>query len=264
MAYNRKRAKRRGATRSAPRRPLIVRPTVGVGQVVKYLALCLVVCGVALLAFHAGDLMDHPVRKVSVQGEFKYLQPEAIKQAVAPHIQNDYLTVPLGELRASLEALAWVDSAAVSRDWPDGLVLEIEEQTPIAWWGEDMLINNRGVLFAPADAAIEEALPRLDGPEGSQGEVMARYIDLNRILGSRDMAVQTLQMSVRGSWSTALQSGVELVFGSGRVVQKLQRFLAMYDHTLVRYMPDIGRIDLRYKNGVAVTWLRRPGTGEQK
>jgi cell division protein FtsQ len=54
-----------------------------------------------------------------------------------------------------------------------------------------------------------------------------------------------------------------MVFGREQVMAKLQRFLSMYDHALGRYLPDIKRIDLRYQNGLAVHWLRRPGSGNQ-
>lgn len=259
MANSRKTARRRGASPRRRRGPMIMRPSVDAGLVLRSVVLGLLVSGGVLLLFKAGDLLEGPVRKVSVKGEFRYLQQDAVKQAVAPYIDNDYLTVPLGELRASLEQLPWIYRAVVRRDWPDGLIISVEEQTPIAWWGNRLLINNKGKLFSPADVSVEETLPYLEGPEGSQGEVMERYIDLGRMLDSRDMAVQSLRLSVRGSWSVALKSGLELIFGRDRVMEKLQRFLSIYDHALVEYLPDIQRIDLRYQNGLAVQWQRHPG-----
>ena len=50
------------------------------------------------------------------------------------------------------------------------------------------------------------------------------------------------------------------MFGRDRVMEKLQRFLAMYDLSLNKYLADIKRIDLRYQNGLAVEWLNRPGS----
>jgi cell division protein FtsQ len=260
---SRSRKRRSGASRqNAGRRSIIARPTIDAGLVFKSMALVLIVVGAGLLLSQAGALLERPVRQVSVQGDFRYLEQDSVKQAVAPFIHNDYLTVPLGELQASLESLPWVYQAAVKRDWPDGLVISVEEQKPIAWWGNRLLINNKGKVFSPADASIEEPLPYLEGPEGSQAEVMQRYMDLGQLLDSRELSVQSLRLSVRGSWSTALKNGVELVFGREQVTQKLQRFLSIYDHTLGKYLSDIKRIDLRYQNGLAVHWLRKPGSSQ--
>lgn len=260
MPASRSQSRRRGATRRGARVRLIARPNIDARLVMKSVVLVMLVAGAGALLFRADDLLERPVRQVSVKGDFRYLQQDEVKRAVAPFIHNDYLTIPLLELRESLEALSWVYRAAVKRDWPDGLVIAVEEQTPIAWWGEQMLINNKGTLFSPGGAEIMEILPLLHGPEGSQREVMERYIDFGQLLDNRDMAVQSLRLSARGGWSTALKSGVELVFGRDQVVQKLRRFLAMYDHALNQYLPDIQRIDLRYQNGLAVQWSRRPET----
>jgi cell division protein FtsQ len=257
---SRTRKKRSGASRKAKRRAILVKPSIDARLVLRGMTLGLLLAGVVALAYKANDLLERPVRQVTVNGDLKYLQQDSVKQAVAPFIRNDYLTVPLGELRASLESLPWVYQAAVKRDWPDGLVIAVEEQQPIAWWGNRLLINNKGELFSPAEANPEEILPYLEGPDGSQALVMQRYIDLGKVLGSRELQVQSLRLSVRGSWSTQLKNDVELVFGRDEVMEKLQRFLAIYDHTLNRFLPDIQRIDLRYQNGLAVQWLRKPGS----
>jgi cell division protein FtsQ len=258
------RKRRSGASRRVARRgKMLPMPTIDAQLVLKTLALGLLSIAAGLLVYKAGDVLERPVRQVTVQGDFRYLKQEAVKQAVAPFIHNDYLTVRLGQLRESLEALPWIHRAAVKRNWPDGLNITVEEQKPIAWWGNRLLINNKGSLFSPADAVIAETLPYLEGPVGSQGQVMERYIDLRQTLGSRELSVQSLQLSMRGSWSTALKNGVELVFGSEQVMEKLQRFLAIYDHTLNAYVADIKRVDLRYPNGLAVDWLRKPGSDRQ-
>jgi cell division protein FtsQ len=239
---------------------VLLKPSIDAALVLRSLAGVLMLVAVGLLVYKAADLLERPVREVTVNGDFRHLQQDHVKQAVAPFIDNDYLTVPLVELRASLEALPWVYQAEVKRDWPDGLVIAVQEQKPIAWWGKDQLINNKGQLFAPDGASIEESLPYLEGPVGSQEEVIQRYIDLGKVLGSRNLALQSMRLSERGSWSFALKSEVELVFGRDRVMEKLQRFLAIYDLSLNKYLTDIKRIDLRYQNGLAVEWLNRPGS----
>ncbi len=242
---------------------MLLKPSIDAALVLRSLAAVLMLAGVGLLVYKAADLLERPVREVTVNGDFRHLQQDQVKQAVAPFIDNDYLTVPLVDLRASLEALPWVYQAEVKRDWPDGLVIAVQEQKPIAWWGKDQLINNKGQLFSPDGARVAESLPYLEGPDGRQEEVIQRYIDLGKVLGSRNLALQSMRLSERGSWSSALKSEVELVFGRDRVMEKLQRFLAIYDLSLNKYLTDIKRIDLRYQNGLAVEWLNRPGSASE-
>ncbi len=257
-------SRRRGASRKAVRRRrVLLKPSIDAGLVLRGLAAVTMLAGVGLLVYKAADLLERPVREVTVNGDFTHLQKSDVKQAVAPFIHNDYLTVPLADLRASLESLPWVYQAEVKRDWPEGLLIAVQEQKPIAWWGKQRLINNKGQLFSPAGAQIEEQMPYLEGPEGRQEEVMQRYIDLGKVLGSRDLALQALRLSERGSWSLALKNEVELVFGRDRLMEKLQRFLAVYDLSLNKYLVNIKRVDLRYQNGLAVEWLHRPGSQGQ-
>ncbi len=263
-ANNRMLSRRRGASRKAMRRRrVLLKPSVDASLVLRGLAAVAMLASVGLLVYKAADLLERPVREVTVKGDFTHLQKADVKQAVAPFIHNDYLTVPLVELRASLEALPWVYQAAVKRDWPEGLRITVQEQKPIAWWGKQRLINNKGQLFSPDGAQVTEPMPFLEGPEGTQEEVMQRYIDLGKVLGSRDLALQSLRLSERGSWSVGLESEIELTFGRERVMEKLRRFLAIYDSALNKHLANIKHVDLRYQNGLAVEWLQRPESTHQ-
>ena len=48
--------------------------------------------------------------------------------------------------------------------------------------------------------------------------------------------------------------GIELLLGRDHLVEKMRRFIAIYDKTLKDQITTIARIDLRYSNGLAVGW----------
>lgn len=216
--------------------------------------------GLAVGALQATRHIELPVRQVTVQGQFRYLDAQSVEQAIVPLLQDGLLAVSLEELRRTLEALPWVEQARIKRKWPDELAVFVVEQVPIASWGEDRLISKRGQAFSPAGVAIEEKLPRLAGPAGTELEVMQRYVELQGVLGTRGLEVQTLSMSARGSWNLTLSNQVELVFGRRKLTEKLQRFLAVYDRKLNEYLPQAERVDLRYQNGLAVRWRHQPAS----
>ena len=46
----------------------------------------------------------------------------------------------------------------------------------------------------------------------------------------------------------------QLLLGRGNLVEKMRRYIAIYDKTLKDQITNIARIDLRYANGLAVGW----------
>jgi cell division protein FtsQ len=68
------------------------------------------------------------------------------------------------------------------------------------------------------------------------------------------MQLVSLSQDYRGAWNAELSNGVILVFGRGKLVEKIQRLFVVYDKQLYQYMSRAKKIDLRYRNGIAVQW----------
>ena len=45
-----------------------------------------------------------------------------------------------------------------------------------------------------------------------------------------------------------------MLLGRDRLVEKMRRFIAIYDKTLKEQITNIASVDLRYANGLAVAW----------
>ena len=156
--------------------------------------------------------------------------------------------------------------AEVRRVWPDQVVIRLEEQLPVARWGDEALLNNQGEAFTPRELANYEHLPQLFGPQRAQQQVMQQYQVLSQMLRPMGFSIARLELRERGSWflTTGAGSagpGIELLLGRGALVEKMRRFIAIYDKTLKEQITNIARIDLRYANGLAVGW-REPATPE--
>ena len=70
--------------------------------------------------------------------------------------------------------MPWVRRAAVRREWPNKLVVVIDEHKPLGTWGEDgKLISVEGDLFTAnlAEAEEEGDLPEFAGRPASEREV---------------------------------------------------------------------------------------------
>ena len=134
------------------------------------------------------------------------------------------------------------------------MLIRLEEQLPIARWGEEALLNNNGQAFAPNNLSNYEHLPQLHGPKRAQQRVMQQYQMLSQMLRPLGFSIASLELRDRGSWFLTTSQGIELLLGRDHVVEKMRRFSAIYQKALQAQGENIARIDLRYANGLAVAW----------
>jgi cell division protein FtsQ len=245
----------RKSVQGATRKFAPTKPKLALAKILSRLALCSLLLGLsAALVWYWPQFSNRPVTTVAITGELKYIDKQKIQKIIMPSLIGGLLDVPLDSLRVQIEALPWVEQASVGRVWPDGLEVKVTEQQPVARWGKTQLLNNRGQVFAPSNTEDFNTWPTLAGPTESQFEVMQHYLELNRLLQKRGMQLVNLSQDYRGAWTAELKGGVVLVFGRGKLVEKIQRLFVVYDKQLYRYMTKAKKIDLRYRNGIAVQW----------
>ena len=252
----------RGASRMVAKEPLAARPKAdfsGLKRLFWPLLLLALGLGAYTLAERALPYADRPISQVSVQGELSYISREAVQQRIAPFIEASFFTVDLTAMRNELEQMPWIAHAEVRRIWPDQVVIQLDEQLPVARWGNEALLNNQGQAFTPRELAHYENLPQLYGPQRAQPAVMQQYQMLSQLLRPLGFSVASLELRERGSWflTTGVNStgqSIELLLGRDHVLEKMRRFVAIYEKTLKPQIANIARIDLRYANGLAVGW----------
>jgi cell division protein FtsQ len=74
------------------------------------------------------------------------------------------------------------------------------------------------------------------------------------LLRSNQLQLVALSLDVQGNWHAELAGGVVMEFGGGDLMEKVQRFLLVYRHSLQPRFAQVARIDLRYGTGLAVGW----------
>ena len=253
-----RRPEQRGASRLVAKEPLSLRLPKPDFSPLKRLIwpVLLLVLGVAAYegAQRALPYVDRPISKVSVAGELSYISQQAVQQRIAPYIQASFLQINLSGMRQELEQMPWIAHAEVRRVWPDQIMIRLEEQLPVARWGDEALLNNAGHAFAPRESANYQHLPRLAGPQRAQRQVMQQYQVLSQMLRPLGFSISALEMRERGSWYLRTAQGIDLLLGRDHIVDKMRRFAAIYEKALKAQQPNIARIDLRYPNGLAVAW----------
>src|SRR3990170_3320144 len=60
-----------------------------------------------------------------------------VKGAAIPRIRGNFFTANLDTVRTAFEGVPWVRKATVRREWPNKLVVTVEEHEPLGTWGEN-------------------------------------------------------------------------------------------------------------------------------
>lgn len=255
----------RGASRPVVREPLhkrLPRPTWrGLFRLLLPVLLAGVVYALYELRPKIEPLIDQPIRRVQVEGDLSYLSAAQVSERILPHTgKKTFFAVDLVALRSDLQTMPWIAEAHVRRVWPDRVIVRLEEQLPVARWGDEALLNNQGKAFVPYELKAYGHLPRLWGPQRAQQRVMEQYQLFNRLLRPIEITVAGLEMRERGSWYLTTSQGFELLLGRDKIVDKMRRFVRVYETTLKEHISHIARVDLRYPNGLAVAWRDLPAT----
>ena len=204
-------------------------------------------------------LLNRPIETIVVAGAFQRVSPIQIEALVEPFAHAGFVDVDLGAMRRELAALPWVASAEVRRRWPGRLEVRVQEEAPVACWGERGLLNAAGELFLPDADHVPAELPRLLGPAGTEEQVTARYFRLQEQLERRGMAAVAVTLDERGAWTFRTSTGLQVRLGANSVDARMERFFFVLDSTISRFAGEVEYVDMRYPNGFAVGWKSSGG-----
>ena len=225
------------------------------------LAMCVMFGGYKWLAQRS--MFDFRVVMVrSADGTpLRYVDAATVRSAALPRIRGNFFTADLASVRAAFETVPWVQHASVRREWPDRLIVSVDEYQVLGTWGEQegRLLSVDGYLFtanlAQAEAEADGRLPQLDGPEDSAREVAARLEDLRAWLAPVNLSPRALQLSRRYAWTARLSNGVTLKLGRvherDALRQRVERFVIAWPRLAAQAPGRIDSIDMRYPNGLA-------------
>ena len=196
------------------------------------------------------DALEH----VQVKGPFRAVSQREVEEILLPFLQQGFFSVDIRAMSAALQRHPWITSASVSRRWPRGVEVAVQEAQPLAVWGDDKLLVASGALL-PRPAEMQTGrLPELAGDEELVERIMSQYQALAGLLTTRDMEVKRLTFDDLAGWHLELVSGVELHLGHDELLERVNRFLMLSRGVLAPHLEKIARVDTRYSNAVAVLW----------
>ena len=192
------------------------------------------------------------VERLTVRGDVRHLDNEAIQARLAPRVADGFMAADLIDLRQELESLPWVYEVNTRRLWPAEIEVTLVEQRPLARWGESGYLNHEGEYFAADPDPLYAHLPKLTGPSGTEVSLMRRYQMLADRLGSAGLSITALLLDALEQLTVKFDNGLSLLLGAQRISQRAARFVRLWSAELPQRA--VATVDLRYEHGAAVTF----------
>jgi cell division protein FtsQ len=193
------------------------------------------------------------------QAELRHVNLLTLRNGTQGRIRGNFFTANLEQVRQVFEAVPWVRRATVRREWPDRLIVEVEEHEALGTWGEDgRLLSVKGDVFTAnlAEAEEDHELPQFSGPDGSEKEVLSRYAELRKWFAPAKLVPEGLALSSRYAWTVILNNGTSVALGREQTPTMLRdrvaRLVSVWPQLAAR-VQDIETIDMRYQNGLALS-----------
>jgi cell division protein FtsQ len=205
------------------------------------------------------------LRTVQVESMYgiglKHVNELTVRNGVLGKIKGNFFTSNLEQVRSTFEAVPWVRRATVRREWPNQLIVGIEEHEALGTWGEDgRLLSVKGDVFTAnlAEADEDHPLPGFDGPVGSEKEVMARFEELRKWFAPVKLVPESISLSNRYAWTIRLDNGMSVALGREQnrdtLRSRVERLVGVYPQLVARLQEGrIDTIDMRYPNGLALS-----------
>ncbi len=215
-----------------------------------------------LAAAHGLGHMGFVVRNIQLTG-LKQVDRDLVYRIVSEAHGQDMPLVDLGQLRAQLLQIGWLEDARVSRRLPDTLAIDLVERVPAAVLQRNQqlfLIDAQGHILSAVDArTMPVQLPLVIG-DG----VEAHVDRLRALIASQAPLRQLIDGATwvgRRRWDLRFQSGetLSLPEGDAEAIKALATF-AHKDQEARLLGQGYVRIDMREPGKMVVRTSRDPGT----
>ena len=210
-------------------------------------------------------LTQRPVftlKVIRVEGtnvQLRHVNALTVRGTALPRIRGNFFSANLETVRSAFETVPWVRRAMVRREWPNQLIVTLEEHEPLGTWGDEgRLVSVKGDVFTVnLDEAEEDGeLSEFSGPEGSEKEVVARFEEMHDWFAPIALTPESVHLSERYAWMVKLDNGMTVELGREQtrttLKERVARLVAVYPQLVARLQDRIQNVDMRYPNGLAL------------
>ncbi|KGP64217.1 cell division protein FtsQ [Legionella norrlandica] len=207
---------------------------------------------------YLADSDRFPITTIKVAATYEHVTHKELENVLAKYLNASFFSLSVNRLQNELNSMNWIDTAYVERVWPDTLKIKLTEKKPVAIWG-DALMTEDGQLFNQGAVPPDLNIPKLNGPQSQQLEVLQVYEKLSKILSSYGLNASGLSLRDNQSWVLLLDNGAKIYLGKKELEERLLRFCKAYPAVFAEKAEQLASVDLRYPRGMAVQWKQQMG-----
>jgi len=218
------------------------------------LLICVLIAGTYFSLPWLKLAFDKPIQRVVIRGDLAALDKKTVENAVAIYETDTFLGIDLDALVKQLEEQPWIDRARAKRQWPDTVEIEIVEEVPIAYWGDQWMVNAKGRIFEHQGLQQEQALPRLWSESAIPAETMSYYQIFAHQLQPVGLRLRGISQNLQGDWHLSLDTGLNVILDRADPVSNVRYFVALYQQVVSVADKPATVVDMRYRHGAAIRW----------
>nr|WP_313090376.1 cell division protein FtsQ/DivIB [Moraxella sp. CTOTU48268] len=225
----------------------------------KLLMLGVVLLLLILAAFAINVFNKLPNAAISLQHKgLNTQQTLQLQQLLGEKADTNLLKANLQSYVAKLETVDWVGQADVRRDWQQGIVVNVVPRQAVAKFGSERLVDANGTVFKPADSndLNNTSLMQLQGDSQNAVVMMQQIKQVSDWFMPLGMKIEEVIVTPRMAWLFRFDNGLRVLVDNDNTSEKLYRLSIMLQNQLKPQLKTLQTVDLRYKNGMAIT--KRP------
>lgn len=196
-----------------------------------------------------------PIQQYELVSDIQHVKPAEIDAVMQRYLGRSFWDVELETIQSELTRLDWVSSASVKRSWPAQLYVSIQEQKPVARWGQAGLVNQAGLVFYPNNLAGFNNLVVLEGQLADSAKILVRLSKFQTALKSIKFTISALSLQLDGIWKISLLDGSKIKLDKTDDNARLDQFVRAYPKLSMALRKSPQVYDLRYSNGFIVGGL---------
>jgi cell division protein FtsQ len=203
------------------------------------------------------------ISRVEQRGDHQFLAKATFEQIARQFIGKGFLTLDLDQVKAAFEASPWISQANIRRLWPDTLKVEIKEKVPVAYWNNKGFLDLSGEPFYPKGNRPDLNLPKLSGDDAQSVQIYAQYQAYQQYFKPKGVDIVSTAQSEQGEWALSTIEGIQIYLGERPDADQLKRIALLLESLTDSERHQMGYIDARYTNGVAVKWQENKDSKRQ-
>ncbi len=218
-----------------------------------------------LVADHLYRPDTFKIEQLKITGQFRYLKPSDVEAVVVDSASGNFFSLDLDQIKAKAQSLARVESVDVRREWPETLVLAVQEHRPAMRWGKGKWVTTAGQVIELPESIDAKNVITLNGRESQAKRILMKATHWKAKLQAHGLELRGVSLSDSDAWTLELfdqaqNAQFDLLLGHQDVSERLARFQMLFDKKFRFAERPLKRVDARYPDGLAVAHAKAVST----